>query len=116
MMRRLTTLRNTFRLIVIALRHKWLTTLLKMDIHPSARIAFGAKLDKTNPQGGHIGEESYVASGAIVLTHDFVNKVHANTYIGKRCFIGSNSIIMCGVNIGDEVIVGGGNSYQRCAL
>ena len=76
MRRILTTLRKTFRLIVIALRYKWLTTLLKMDIHPSARIAFGAKWDKTNPQGVHIGEESYVASGALVLTHDFVNSVY----------------------------------------
>ena len=115
MMRILTTLRNTFRLIVIALRHKWLTTLLNMDIHPSARIAFGAKLDKTNPQGVHIGEESYVASGALVLTHDFVNSVHSDTHIGKRCFVGSNAMIMCGVKIGDEVIVGGGKyCNQRC--
>lgn len=113
MMRILTTLRNTFRLIVIALRHKWLTTLLKMDIHPSARIAFGAKLDKTNPQGVHIGAESYVASGALVLTHDFVNGVHSDTHIGKRCFVGSNAMIMCGVKIGDEVIVGGGSIVTK---
>ena len=31
-----------------------------------------------------------------------------NTFIGKRCFIGANAIIMCGITIGDEVIVGAG--------
>lgn len=77
-----------------------------MNIHKSARISYGAKLDKTNPKGIHIGEESYVASGAIVFTHDFCRAIHKDTHIGKRCFIGANAIIMCGVTIGDEVIVG----------
>ena len=34
--------------------------------------------------------------------------MHKDTYIGKRCFIGANAIIMCGIKIGDEVIVGSG--------
>ena len=62
------------------------------------------KLDKTNPKGIHIGEDSYIASGAIVFTHDFSRSLHKDTYIGKRCFIGANAIIMCGVKIGDEVL------------
>lgn len=79
-----------------------------MDIDKSARLSFGAKLDKTNPKGIHIGEESFVANGAVVLSHDFSRALHQDTYIGKRCFIGANAIIMCGVKIGDEVIVGSG--------
>lgn len=79
-----------------------------MDINPSARISFRTKLDKTNPKGIHIGEESYIASGAIVFSHDYSRALHKDTYIGKRCFIGSNAIIMCGVKIGDEVVVGSG--------
>lgn len=106
-------IRNNVRLVLIAIQ-KWIyCKLFGMQIHNSARISFGAKLDKTNPKGIHIGEDSYVASGAIVLSHDFVNKVHADTHIGKRCFIGSNSIIMCGVNIGDEVIVGAGSIVTK---
>ena len=79
-----------------------------MHIHKSARISYGAKLDKTNPKGIYIGKESYIASGAIVFTHDFSRSIHKNTQIGERCFIGANAIIMCGVTIGDEVIVGSG--------
>lgn len=79
-----------------------------MDIAKSARISFGARLDKTYPQGLHIGDESYIASGAIIFTHDFTRNIHTHTYIGKRCFIGANAIIMCGVRIGDQVVVGSG--------
>jgi len=74
----------------------------------TALISFGTKLDKTNPKGVHIGEESYFASGAILFTHDFSRGIRTNTYIGKRCFIGANAIIMAGIKIGDEVIVGSG--------
>ena len=82
--------------------------LFGMDISRSARISFGARLDKTYPQGLHIGDESYIASGAIIFTHDFTRNIHTHTYIGKRCFIGANAIIMCGVRIGDQVVVGSG--------
>lgn len=101
-------LRNFIRLIVITIRHFILCRLYGMHIHKSARISYGAKLDKTNPKGIHIGEESYIASGAIVFTHDFSRSIHKDTHIGRRCFIGANAIIMCGVTIGDEVIVGSG--------
>ena len=38
-----------------------------MNISHSARISYGAKLDKTNPKGIYIGSESYVASGALIF-------------------------------------------------
>lgn len=101
-------IRNIVRLVVIAFRHWVLVSLYGMHISRSARISYGAKLDKTNPRGVHIGDESYVASGAIIFSHDFSRGLHRDTYIGKRCFIGANAIIMCGVRIGDEVVVGSG--------
>lgn len=99
-------IRNFIRLIVITLRHFILTAVYGMNIDRSARISFGTKLDKTNPKGIHVGEESYIASGALIFTHDYARGIHKDTYIGKRCFIGANAIVMCGINIGDEVIVG----------
>ncbi len=101
-------LRESIRLIAIRLRHAYFTGLLGMDIATSARISFGTRLDKTNPKGIHIGEESYTASGAIIFTHDFCRGIHRDTRIEKRCFIGANAIIMCGVRIGDNVVVGSG--------
>lgn len=78
-----------------------------MNISSSARISFGAKLDKSNPKGIEIKDGSYVASGAIVFRMISREQFMQN-YNRKNCFIGANAIIMCGVTIGDEVIVGAG--------
>ena len=106
-------IRNLIRLIVITFRHLFLSKIYKMDIEKSARISFGTKLDKTYPRGIHIGEESYLASGAIMFSHDFSRSLKTHTYIGKKCFVGSNAIIMAGVKIGDEVIVGSGSIVTK---
>ncbi len=52
-----------------------------MNISSSARISFGAKLDKSNPKGIEIKDGSYVASGAIVFSHDFSRAIHAKTLV-----------------------------------
>lgn len=101
-------LRNFIRLVFIKIIHLLYTKIYGMRLNKKARISFGAKLDKTNPKGVHIDEDSYVASGAIIFAHDFSRGIRKDTYIGKRCFIGANAIIMCGIKIGNEVIVGSG--------
>lgn len=101
-------IRNYIRLLAIKLRYFYLTKVMKMDIDASALISWGAKLDKTFPQGIHIGEESYVASGARILAHDFCMNRHEPTHIGRQCFIGADALILCGTSIGDHVIIGAG--------
>ena len=100
--------RGIIRLFMINIMHFIYVKLYGMHIHCSARISFGTRLDKTNPKGIHIGEESYIASGAIIFSHDYSRALHKDTFIGKRCFIGANAIIMCGIKIGNEVVVGSG--------
>ena len=100
--------REFIRLIVLSYQHFILTRFYKMDISSSARISFRTYLDKTHPMGIHIADESYVASGAMILSHDFIKDIKTDTKIGRKCFIGANSIIMPGVIIGDSVIVGSG--------
>ena len=42
-----------------------------MDIGKSCRISWKTHLDKSvNPRGIHIGDETRVLNGAMVLTHD----------------------------------------------
>ena len=106
-------LREYVRLVVLKIRYSYYTKMFGMNIHETARIGFGARLDKTNPKGIYIGEESFVASSATILSHDYSRGLHQNTIIGKRCFIGINSIVMCGVRIGDEVIVGAGSIVTK---
>ena len=89
------------------------TRIYQMNIDKSAKLSFGAILDKSNPKGVHIGEESFIASGAVILAHDFSKPAKADTYIGKRCFIGVNAIIMCGVKVNDNVIVGSGSVVTK---
>jgi acetyltransferase-like isoleucine patch superfamily enzyme len=84
-----------------------------MHIDKTALISVGSKLDKTYGAGVHIGEETTVASGAIIFTHDYCRNLHTDTYVGKRCFIGANAIIMAGVKIGDECVVGSGSIVTK---
>ena len=83
------------------------------DIHPTVRLSRTTMLDKTNPKGVHVGEYSYFASGVIVLAHDMCRKLRTSTHIGNKCFIGANAIILPGINIGDEVIIGSGSVVTR---
>ncbi|MBD5223754.1 MAG: acyltransferase [Bacteroidales bacterium] len=101
-------IRNCVRLVAIFVRYLILTKIYGMGISRTARISFGAKLDKTNPKGIHIGRESFIASGSIILSHDFSRNIHADTYIGTQCFIGVNAVVMCGVRIGDNCVIGAG--------
>ncbi|WP_338244061.1 Pnap_2097 family protein [Aurantiacibacter hainanensis] len=72
-------------------------------------ISRTAKLDLTNPKGIRIGDHTAIAFHSTVLSHDFINERHVDTVIGSNCFIGGRSIIMPGVTIGDNVVVGAGS-------
>ncbi len=73
-------------------------------------------LDRVYPRGIHIGANTLVASRATILCHEHVKRDPQNkrmplireTFIGKNCFIGVNALILSGITIGDEVIVGAG--------
>lgn len=92
------------------MRTKWLvmTKVWGMDIHPTVEFSLSARFDKTFPKGIHIGEKTYVAFDAAILAHDRTRGMYKHTRIGKNCFIGGRSIIMPGITIGDECIVGSG--------
>ncbi|MDG1849889.1 MAG: acyltransferase [Flavobacteriales bacterium] len=84
------------------------------DIPYSAIIEGSVLLDKLHPTGIHVGENTLVAGGVTILSHDHCKRVDNNqpflidTFIGKNCFVAVGAIILPGVKIGDEVIVGAG--------
>lgn len=81
----------------------------KMDLGKDVCIAHKAHLDKSiNPKGIHIGDRSWILNGAFVMAHDHCRALRTDTYIGHDCVIGVNAIIMPGVHIGDEVVIGSG--------
>jgi len=95
------------------IRRQYLNRIWHMDIGEGTKISSSAKLDKTNPQGIHIGKYSVVAFGAAVLTHDWVNDVHRDVHIGDNCFIGAHAMVLPGVTIGDNCIVAAASLVAR---
>lgn len=93
---------------------RYLKARYKMNIHSTARISMKAKLDKNiNPRGIYIGKHSWVTYNAVIFAHDHSRGLKTDTFIGDRCFIGVNSIILPGVNIGDEVVVAAGSVVTK---
>ena len=91
------------------------------DIKKSTIMEGGLILDKVYPSGIHIGENTLIARGAVILCHEHVKRDKINkrlplikeTFIGDNCFIGINALILPGVTIGDEVIVGSGSVVTK---
>lgn len=99
--------------VVLNLRRAYYNKVWGMDLHPTSVFSTTARFDTTYPKGVHVGEYSYVAFGAAILTHDMVRGVYLHTRIGKNCFIGARSTILAGVQIGDESIVATGAVVTR---
>lgn len=86
------------------------------DIGENTIIESGILWDKVNPRGTHIGKECLIAHGVTILTHDHCKRIgptivdcwKTDTYIGDRCFIAVNAMVMAGVHIGNECVVGAG--------
>jgi acetyltransferase-like isoleucine patch superfamily enzyme len=79
-----------------------------MDICNHTWISLSAHLALTNPDGVHIGDVTYMAELSSIITHDKARNIHADTYIGRNCYIGTRAVISPGVRVGDESIVVGG--------
>jgi acetyltransferase-like isoleucine patch superfamily enzyme len=104
---------NVLRKALLGYRLFYLRRVWGMEIGNGARISMGAKLDKTHPKGIQIGEDTGVAVGAVILSHDFVKSRHVTTKIGKNCHIGAKAIVFPGVHIGDHCIVAPGAAVMK---
>lgn len=66
-----------------------------------------------------IGDNTMISSNVKVLVHDAstgflgLGTKIGRVDIGKNCFIGSGSIVLCGTRIGDNVIVGAGSIVTK---
>ena len=97
------------REFVLNFRIWCLRKFLGMDIGKNTKISLRADLDFTNPRGVHIGDGTLIAFHAVVFSHDLSRHFHTHTFIGRDCFIGAHAIIMPGVSVGDQCIVGAGS-------
>ncbi|MGF1457379.1 MAG: acyltransferase [Alphaproteobacteria bacterium] len=102
-----------FRNLVLPSTWYWYTKVHGMTFGEGVRVSRGARLDKTNPRGVHIGDYSAVTSGACIVTHDFINRQWRDVHIGRNCFIGYNAVVLPGVTIGDGCIVSSNSVVAR---
>jgi acetyltransferase-like isoleucine patch superfamily enzyme len=101
------------RHVLVAVKRLYLTRIWGMDLDPTCTFSLSARFDKTYPRGIHVGAETYVAFDAAILSHDMTRGLYLDTRIGRRCFIGARSIILPGIEIGDECIVAAGSVVTR---
>lgn len=77
-------------------------------------------IDETSLQHIFIGDNTQITAGVTILAHDYSYSVLGNvygelprqqrdTFIGRNVFIGMNSTILMGAEIGDNVIIGAGS-------
>ena len=100
--------------ILVNLYPYWLRWRYGMDIGKNCRISWKAHLDKSiNPKGIHIGENTWILSGAMILAHDHCRGLKIDTDIGDNCVIGVRSIILPGLCIGNQVVIGGGSVVTK---
>lgn len=84
-------------------------------------IERNVNLDRVFPESIYIGEGSLIASSTTILCHEHVYRDPADpelplrspVYIGKRCFIGVASVILPGVKIGDDCLIGAGTIVSK---
>src|SRR5579883_477149 len=75
---------RSVRLALVALKRFYLNRVWGMDLHPTCQFSLSARFDRTYPRGIHVGEESYVAFDAAILSHEMIRRLYAHTRIGRR--------------------------------
>ncbi len=77
-------------------------------------------IDMTYPHLVELGDGCTIASGVVVLAHDYSLKRQGlsttskgKTTIGRNAFVGGNAVVLPGVTIGENSVVGAGAVVTR---
>ena len=94
--------------------------LLKMGgvkIQGSCFIGADVTFDTLHPELISIGEGAVITAGTKILSHFYSPKNHTfymgEVHIGKRVFIGMNTLIVSPVSVGDGAVVGAGSVVTK---
>ncbi|UWP93779.1 bifunctional UDP-N-acetylglucosamine diphosphorylase/glucosamine-1-phosphate N-acetyltransferase GlmU [Aliiroseovarius crassostreae] len=78
----------------------------------NAQIGEGAKVNHLSYVGdASVGDEANLGAGTVTCNYDGVMKHH--THIGKRAFIGSDTMLVAPVRVGDEAMTASGSIITR---
>lgn len=106
---RLPHIRRIIWLAISEVMRWWYIHIYKVEIGKNVVLSHRAYIDKGTPHRIHIGDGSRITARVTILGHDHSRNLLCDTYIGKDCIVGINSIIMPGVRLGNQVVVGGGS-------
>lgn len=88
-----------------------------MHIGHNCNISHRAVLDRANPKGIHIGNDTRIMLDVWIVAHDYSRGKEADiwckTTIGNNCIIGGRSIILPGVTLGNHVFVAAGSVVTK---
>jgi acetyltransferase-like isoleucine patch superfamily enzyme len=73
-----------------------------------SNVRLYGKLDGVNPQLISIGDNTVVGENSVILGH-CPRKGACRTSVGNNCFIGYGAIILPGVHIADDSLIGAGS-------
>ncbi|WP_297974551.1 DapH/DapD/GlmU-related protein [uncultured Bacteroides sp.] len=91
----------------------------KVKFKHGQRFYSNSLIDTLFPELVEIGDDFISAPGSVILAHDastfwYTGKYRVQkTKIGNRVFLGANSIILPGVVVGDNVIIGSGSVVTK---
>lgn len=86
-----------------------------LQMGENTQINSGFNIDSTWPWLISIGDNVTISTNVTILAHDAsTNIVHQSTRLGRvaignNVFVGTRAVILCGVTIGENVVIGAGS-------
>lgn len=96
------------RSVLVWCRCHWLRLVGGVIIDQTATISLTSRIICGKRGSISVGSETLIAFKTLIYSRDAATGEVRPVRIGSRCFIGGGSMILPGVTIGDEVIVGAG--------
>jgi maltose O-acetyltransferase len=91
---------------LIKTRNLWLSMRLGIRMGRDIRLSLSARLSPGKRGSIDIGDRTLIAFKTLIYTFDPITGEDRPVHIGRHCFIGGGSVILPGVSIGEESIVG----------
>jgi len=97
----------------------WLyRTFLHMEIGEKTAFGLMVMIDVMFPERIHVGENTIIGYNTTILAHEYLINEYClgDVYIGSNVMIGANALILPGITVGDNAIIGAGSVVTKDVL